>query len=108
MPTIAVTKPFKDQPSRTCYQTGAMASGDDSAPIVGLIGNDVVVVALAGTVTSVMVQTRLNSADAWVPCASAVQAAAGSVAYFNVLDQLRVLVTTGTAVVASILVRRPK
>jgi len=103
--TAPVTKPFKDTPSRTVYRTAGMAGGDDSTPIKGLIQNEVVVVTLEGTVTSVTPQTRLLDTDAWIPCNAAL-AAAGSISLYNVLDQLRILTTTGTAVIATILVRR--
>jgi hypothetical protein len=107
MATVAVTKPaVKEQQGRSVFVSAPMGAGDDCTPIKGLLGNDCVVVGLGGTVTSVMPQTRMTDTDAWLPCLTAVAAAAGSVALFNVMDQLRVAVTTGTAVVATVLVRR--
>jgi len=69
--------------------------------------NDSVVVSLTGTVTSAMVETRMVDTDPWAACLSAAIAAPGSVCLFNVLDQVRVTVTTGAGVFATILVRRP-
>lgn len=106
MGTIAnAAKPLTDTPSRTYYRTGSLAGGDDSAPIKGLSQNEAVVLSLSGTVTSVTPQTRTLDTDAWVPCSAAI-AAAGSVILYNVLDQFRLLATTATAVIGTILVRR--
>ena len=92
---------------RTAYRSVSLAGGDDTTPIKGLMGNESVVVGLTGTVTSVMPETRMVDTDPWTPCLSAVLAAPQAVTLFNVLDQLRVNVTTGTGVFATVLVRRP-
>ena len=107
MATSPVSKSMvKDIPGRTIYRTNAMGAGDDSAVIKGLIGNDNVIVSLVGTVTSVAVQTRMEDIDTWVPCNAAPIAAVGPTTYYNVMDQLRILVTTGTGVYGTIVVRR--
>lgn len=108
MATNAILKlQSREAPGRTVYRSVSLAGGDDTTPIKGIMRNESVVVGLTGTVTSVMVETRMLDTDAWAACATAAIAAVGSYVFYNVQDQVRVVVTTGVGVFATIMVRRP-